>query len=51
LAKYNFEIAFNVDPMPAIALFFVIAILTIVIGLLNSRGTLNRPPLEILRGE
>lgn len=51
LAKYNFDIAFNVDPVPAIVLFFVIAILTIVIGLLNSRGTLNRPPLEILRGE
>jgi len=51
LAKYNFDTAFNVNPTPAILLFFAIGILTIVIGLLNSRGTLNRPPLEILRGE
>jgi putative ABC transport system permease protein len=51
LAKYNFETPFNINPWPAILVFLTIAILTIVIGLLNSRGTLNRPPLEILRGE
>lgn len=49
LAKYTFDIAFNASPVPAILLFLAIAILTIVIGLLNSRGTLNKPPLEILR--
>ena len=51
LAKYNFEIPFSVSPWPAILVFLTIAILTIMIGLLNSRSTLNRPPLEILRGE
>lgn len=51
LAKYNFEVPFSVSPWPAILVFLTISILTIVIGLLNSRGTLNRPPLEILRGE
>ncbi len=51
LARYSFDIAFNVDLLPAIGLFFGITGLTILIGLLNSRGVLNRPPLEILRGE
>jgi len=49
LAKYNFEIPFNADLLPALLLFFAIAILTILIGLFNSRGILNKPPLEILR--
>jgi putative ABC transport system permease protein len=49
LAKYNFEIPFNADLLPALVLFLAIAILTIAIGLFNSRGILNKPPLEILR--
>jgi len=49
LAKYNFQVPFTVNPIPPLLLFLTIAILTIVIGLLNSRGTLNKPPLEILR--
>ncbi|MDB5134740.1 MAG: transporter permease [Mucilaginibacter sp.] len=49
LAKYSFEIPFNADLLPALLLFLAIAILTIVIGLFNSRGILNKPPLEILR--
>jgi len=49
LAKFSFEIPFTINLLPAIALFFIILILTVVIGLLNSRGVLNKPPLEILR--
>jgi len=49
LAKYSFEIPFTINLIPALVLFFIIALLTVVIGLLNSRGVLNRPPLEILR--
>ncbi|MFI5139450.1 MAG: ABC transporter permease [Sphingobacteriales bacterium] len=49
LAKFSFEIPFAINLLPAIALFFIISILTIIIGLLNSRGVLNKPPLEILR--
>jgi len=30
-------------------LLVIVALLTVVIGLLNSRGVLNKPPLEILR--
>jgi putative ABC transport system permease protein len=49
LAKYSFEIPFNASMLPALLLFLGIAILTILIGLFNSRGILNKPPLEILR--
>ncbi|MDB4923702.1 FtsX-like permease family protein [Mucilaginibacter sp.] len=49
LAKYSFEIPFTINLIPAVILFFIISLLTVIIGLLNSRGVLNRPPLEILR--
>jgi putative ABC transport system permease protein len=49
LAKYTFDIPFNASALPALLLFLAIAILTILIGLFNSRGILNKPPLEILR--
>jgi putative ABC transport system permease protein len=50
LAKYSFEIPFAINWVPALILFFVVTLLTVVIGLLNSSGVLNRPPLEVLRG-
>lgn len=49
LAKYSFDIPFSADLLPASGIFAAIALLTIAIGLLNSRGILNKPPLEILR--
>ena len=49
LAKYSFEIPFAINLIPAIILFFIISVLTVIIGLLNSTGVLNKPPLEILR--
>jgi len=49
LAKYSFEIPFAINLLPAVVLFFIISLLTVIIGLLNSRGVLNKPPLEILR--
>jgi len=50
LAKFSFEVPFTISLLPVIVLFFIISLLTVVIGLLNSRGVLNRPPLEVLRG-
>ena len=49
LAKYSFEIPFTLNIIPILVLFFIISALTVIIGLLNSRGVLNKPPLEILR--
>jgi putative ABC transport system permease protein len=49
LAKYTFDMPYNINLLPVVALFFIISGLTVIIGLLNSRGILNKPPLEILR--
>ena len=51
LAKFLFKLPFSVDILPAGALFAGISLLTLLIGLLNSRGVLNKPTLEILRNE
>ncbi|MCQ6959504.1 ABC transporter permease [Mucilaginibacter aquariorum] len=49
LAKYTFDMPYAVNFLPVIVIFFTITSLTVIIGLLNSRGVLNKPPLEILR--
>lgn len=49
LAKYNFNVPFSINLAPVVILFFIISLLTVIIGLLNSRGVLNKSPLEILR--
>lgn len=50
LAIYTFKTSFNPQFGPLFLLFFLISALTVIIGLINSRGILNRPPLEVLRG-
>lgn len=50
LAEYSFKTSFNPEIAPLFLLFFLISLLTVIIGLANSRGVLNRPPLEVLRG-
>ena len=51
LAKYIFKTEFMGDVLPMLGIFFSVSMLTVVIGLLNSRAVVNRPPLEILREE
>ncbi|WP_233219153.1 ABC transporter permease [Adhaeribacter arboris] len=51
LAYYSFEIPFAPAWLPVIILFTAVTLLTVIIGLLNSRSILNRPPLEVLRSE
>lgn len=51
LAHYVFEIVFRPDFTPLLVVIGVVTGLTILIGLLNSRGILIRPPLEVLRAE
>jgi putative ABC transport system permease protein len=46
-----FETDFSI-PGPAIAIVFaLIVLLTVTVGMMNSRGISNRPPLEVLRSE
>lgn len=51
LARFNFETEFTPELMPVVLIFFAVCLLTVIIGLLNSRSVVTRPPLEILREE
>ncbi|MFT4663212.1 MAG: putative ABC transport system permease protein [Polaribacter sp.] len=51
IAKFMFEIPFTPALLPPFLVFLGITILTVLIGVTNSRGILNTPPLEILRRE
>jgi putative ABC transport system permease protein len=49
LARYTFNLPYSVNIWPAVIVFAAISALTVVIGLFNSNGILNKPPLEVLR--
>jgi putative ABC transport system permease protein len=51
LAYYTFKTPFSPDWWPMVVLFFAISLLTVIIGIFNSRSVVNRPPLEVLRSE
>ncbi|MDO1450395.1 FtsX-like permease family protein [Rhodocytophaga aerolata] len=51
LALFVFEVPFQPVLTPLMVVLVVVTGLTVLIGMLNSRGVLNRPPLEILRTE
>jgi putative ABC transport system permease protein len=51
LAHYTFETTFTPPLLPIIIIFILICLLTVTIGLLNSRAVLTKSPLEILRQE
>lgn len=51
LAVFSFEIPFAPDLPVMLLLMLAIALLTMLVGLANSRGITVRPPLEILRKE
>lgn len=51
LARWVFESSPNIHWIAVAGIFAAITALTMLIGLYNSRGVLNRPPLEVLRRE
>jgi putative ABC transport system permease protein len=51
LARFSFESPFSPQLLPVFIIYVFIAAITMIVGMLNSRNTLNRPPLEILREE
>ncbi|MEO9257899.1 MAG: FtsX-like permease family protein, partial [Crocinitomicaceae bacterium] len=51
LAHYFFETSFHPDLVPVLILGLIVCALTVITGLVNSFGLLNRPPLEVLRQE
>jgi putative ABC transport system permease protein len=51
LAKYSFDASFSPPWLPVLILFILVVLLTVIIGLINIRDVLRKPPLEILRKE
>lgn len=51
LAHFVFETPFRPSWLPVLLLFVLVCLLTVVTGLINSRGLLNRSPLEVLRAD
>ncbi len=51
LAKFIFETEFTPQWLALFIVFVSICLLTVFIGLINSRAVVRRPPLEILREE
>lgn len=51
LAVFTFNTSFIPGILPIFISLFSITLLTVCIGLLNSRSIINRPPLEVLRKE
>lgn len=50
-AKWMLDIPFTPNLLPSLAVFFSIVTLTVLIGMLNSREVVGKPPLEVLRQE
>ncbi|MDX1950870.1 MAG: FtsX-like permease family protein [Verrucomicrobiota bacterium] len=51
LAVFLFKMKFAFPLLPVLASIVIVSSITIITGLLSSRGLLARPPLEILRAE
>ena len=51
LANFSFNAILIPDWLPLLIAYVAITATTVVIGLLNSREVVNKPPLEILRSE
>lgn len=50
LAHFLFEMPFTFSPLPSLIAVGSVCALTLATGLAASRGILDRPPLEVLRG-
>jgi putative ABC transport system permease protein len=51
LAKWQLKIPYTPNLWPVVIVFICITVLTMLIGLLNSREVISKPPLEVLRKE
>jgi putative ABC transport system permease protein len=49
LVTFMFELSFRVPAPPLIALWLGVVVLTVVIGLVNSREVVRKPPLAVIR--
>ena len=51
LAKYQLDLEFQIKWLPIATVFLIVTLLTMFIGMFNSREVLQKAPLEVLRKE
>src|SRR5262249_12513143 len=51
LAAFVFEVVFVPTGLPLVAALLLVSAVTVLTGMLGSRGVTTRPPLEVLRSE
>ncbi len=51
LARFVFEVPYQINPLPLLIVATTVTVLTLLIGMFNSREVLARSPLDVLRGE
>lgn len=51
LAKFQLELDFNIQWIPIIFVFLFVILLTVIIGMFNTREVVSKSPLEVLRKE
>jgi putative ABC transport system permease protein len=51
LARFTFRAGFTVAPLTLVVAFAIVTALTVIVGMLSSRGITEEPPLAILRRE
>lgn len=51
LARFQFDLKFTLNWWPIFIILLLVILLTIAIGLFNSREVVSKPPLEVLRKE
>lgn len=51
LARFTFKAGFTVSPVTLVVAFATVTLLTVIVGMLSSRGITEEPPLAILRRE
>jgi putative ABC transport system permease protein len=51
LAAFLFEVVFVPTGLPLVVALLLVSALTVLTGMLGSRGVTTRPPLEVLRSE
>ncbi len=51
LARFLFKAPFAMGPLPTAGVLLGVVLLTLLTGMLSSRGVYSRPPLEVLRSD
>lgn len=51
LTKAQLDLDYNISWLPVLGILVGLTVITLIIGMLNSRDVVNNPPLEVLRKE